>query len=244
MRPLALLLSLLVLSACDTTVDPVAVQGANLAPGPDSSGAYLLESKLFSTVRGSFDWNFHIDGLNASQTVPVSFRTYASDRGTSSTPEMSRVTMTNRPTGGYGFTATWAGYDSPWSELYPVVVNANGDLVVQGPYLLNAGETDNDTTWTDKDGRSYHNTGRGIVIDYTDTDGGQFATLANVSVPSQGLSVENVAYLVYVPKGSRPSSSSADYLVAVYGPEAAQVVTESVGYDELPREVTALLPTE
>jgi hypothetical protein len=240
MRLLALLLPLVVLCSCDAALDSAAHVSA--APPPtanvDGSEPVLIESRPFK-YNESYDWNFRIEGVNPREGVPISFRTHAS---TFQRDEVSRISMTPLLTGEYAFASAWDGYDHPNAWVYPVVLDPESPdgLRVQRRFAA-LGEDEDPTTPTPP--KSYHNTPRGLVIDYVDIDDGSAAQPTSVTVPGRREPIENVAYLVYVPKGDRSGPWQQDISVDVYGPPGTRVITESVGDGQLPQTVQELLLT-
>ena len=243
MRHLALLVPLLVLCSCDAALSDAPASAPASAPVPhtansSSSQAVLIESRRFKYT-DSYDWNFRVENLNTREGVPVSFRTRTWTR---EDDETSRITMTPHQTGGFAFQSSWSGYDHPNAWVYPVVLDPGSPDGLRVEARFNAlGYADNSTN-TSSSARSYHNTPRGVVIDYVDSDGGGAIQPTSVTVPGTGRVIDDVAYLVYVPKGERSvPNQRPDLVVDVYGPQGTTLVTESVGDGELPRIVQGLL---
>lgn len=253
MRHLALLLSLLVFSSCDAALDPAASGGADLE-AETSDGSSLAKEGSEAAVRiatrpildpdESFDWNFRFEGLDPANDVPITFRTVAS--GGKQNVITSYITMTPLVAGGYSFESVWKIHQTQAALLYPVVLDArnrdgDGDgLFVEGPFEVSV---DDEPPTTEEPGKSYHKKKRGYVIDYVDTDDGFAPTPASLSIPSAGVMLDDVAYLVYVPLGNRLPGAE-DTRVDVYGPRETRLITESVGQGELPQAVLDVIPSE
>ena len=234
-----LVLSLAGLGACDSAPGPAR---ANAEPFWDPSTPVYLESKAFPVYTGSFDWNFHIEDRDQIGEAPFSFRTFAVSEERQAI-ETSRITMTPQADSTYTFTGAWPGFSHPNAKVYAVVLDStqNEGLRAVGPF--NA--LDEGPQKTATPAKSYHVMGGTIIIDYIDADDGLLPAPTSVFIPTAGPggdTIDDVAYLVYVPKGRR-EVADADALVQVWGPRGASVVTESIGYDELPRFVLGLVPS-
>lgn len=230
-----LVLALASLGACDSAPGPAQANSSK-----DPLVPVQIGNLAFGEHRLSYDWNFRLENLHPD--VPVTFRRIAlADH--KEAVETSRIVMTREPDSTYAFTGAWPGYDHPNAKVHAVVTDASGGLSVLGPFnALGDGPQK-----TDDPVRSYHVGADGqISLDYIDTDDGLLPTPTTAFIPSAGSGgtiIHNVAYLVYVPKGNPLDADIDDVLVRVFGSRQTQVVTESIGSDELPQIVYDLFST-